>query len=92
MSTLYSIQHCSLSHISYVKDGKQYLDPIYLVDELITLTSLGQASRKTAEEVLKKYGISPNILQEICHISTIYRYAMEGISSTVGPTIHSWRI
>ena len=58
MSTLYSIQHCSLSHISYVKDGKQYLDPIYLVDELITLTSLGQASRKTAEEVLKKYGIS----------------------------------
>lgn len=82
---IYLRKNSPAAKYAYSKDGRQYLDPCHLSEEPITLTRPGQSSRIVAEEVFKECGISPNIFQETRHISTLCRYALEGISSSIGP-------
>ena len=70
---------------TYIKNGRQYLDPIHLSDEPISMTRTGQSSRELTEAIFEECGITPHILQETRHISTLYHYAQEGITSAIGP-------
>lgn len=58
-----------------IKEGIRYLDPVYLKDEPITMTRIGQSSRKLAELVFSECGINPKVVQETGHISTLLKYA-----------------
>lgn len=69
---------------SFVRHGRQYLDPRYLADEPIVITRKGQASRIAAEKVFDEAGISPKIIHETRNMSGLYKYALRGIGSSVG--------
>ena len=70
---------------AYIKNGCQYLDPIYLADEPISMTRAGQSSRELSEAIFEECGVTPRLLQETRHISTLHHYAKEGITSAIGP-------
>ena len=76
---------CSAGQNAYEKDGKRYLDPAFLIGEPLIFARKGQASRIVSEQILKEAGITPNIVAESGHITTRYRYALNGIASTIGP-------
>ncbi len=82
---IYLRENSPVAQYAYTKNGEQYLDPIYLDQEPISITRSGQASRAVAEAVFKECGITPHILQETRHVNTLYYYACEGIASAVGP-------
>lgn len=84
-TVIYLRRNSPAAQYAFVKNGRQYLDPKYLAEEPLTLTRPGQSSRELAEAVLRECGISPNILQETRHITMLYYYAKEGISSGIGP-------
>lgn len=67
----------------FIKNGKRYLDPKYLAEEPLALTRQGQASRNLSDELLKEAGISPPVVHETRHISSLYKYAQEGIASAI---------
>lgn len=73
------------THYAYIKNGNQYLDPRYIADEPISITKIGQSSRELADSIFEQCGITPHLLQETQHISTLYHYAQEGITSAIGP-------
>ena len=70
---------------AFKKNGVQYLDPMYLVGEPMALTREGQSTRKAAELILEEADVTPHIIQETRHIINLYRYASEGISSSISP-------
>lgn len=65
------------------RHGRLYLDPKYLKDEPIAITRQGQASRALAESVYAEAGFTPDIRHESRHVSSLYKYALEGIASSV---------
>lgn len=75
----------SLDEHAYEENGKKYLNPSFLKDEPLIIARKGQASRIVAEQVLEEAGIRPNIIAESGHITTRYKYALEGIASSIGP-------
>ncbi len=75
----------ALGEHAYEKDGKRYLDPKWLRDEALIVARKGQATRIITEQVLQEAGVEPRIVAESGHITTRYRYASEGIASSVGP-------
>ena len=70
---------------AYQKDGKWYLDPVCLSEEPLVIARKGQGTRIVAEEILAEAGVKPNIVAETGRITTRYKYALEGIASSVGP-------
>lgn len=70
---------------AYLKNGSQYLDPRYIADEPISITTVSQSSRELADSIFEQCGITPHLLQETQHISTLYHYAQEGITTAIGP-------
>lgn len=70
---------------AYQKDGKWYLDPACLSKEPLVIARKGQGTRIVAEEILAEAGVKPNIVAETGRITTRYKYALEGIASSVGP-------
>ncbi len=82
---IYLRKNSPAAQFSYSKNGNQYLDPVYLEHEPISITRAGQSSRELAEAIFEECGITPHLLQETRHISTLYSYAREGISSAIGP-------
>lgn len=72
-------------HNAYEKDGKRYLDPVFLAEEPISLGREGQATRIVTEQLLQEAGITPHVVAESSHFATRYRYALEGIASTISP-------
>lgn len=75
----------TLGEHAYEENGKRYLDPVWLADEALILARKGQATRIITEQVLKEAGVEPKIVAESGHITTRYRYASEGIASSIGP-------
>ncbi len=73
-----------LAVYGYKENGRQYLDPVYLKEEPITLTRKGQASRDLAENLFAECGYKPNLFHETSHISTLFKNAKAGLSSSVG--------
>ncbi len=69
---------------AYTQNGLPYLDPVYLAEEPITMTYTGQSSRELAEAIFRECGIQPRLIQETRHMSTLYNYAREGITSAIG--------
>lgn len=82
---IYLRKNSPAAQYAYVKNGNQYLDPVYLSEEPISSTRPGQASRAAAEAVFKECGITPNLIQETRHINNLYSYARIGLSSAIGP-------
>lgn len=76
-----------LQKYAYTENGKSYLDPIYLMHEPIGMLKMGQSSRKMAEDIFKECGIQPNIKHETRHINTLYKFAQEGIASSVSSAL-----
>lgn len=70
---------------AYTENGNRYLDPRHIADEPISMTRIGQSSRELAEAIFEECGITPHLLQETRHISTLYHYAREDITSAIGP-------
>lgn len=66
------------------RNGRNYLEPSLLREEPITITKKGQSSRLLAEMLFAECGISPNIRHETSHISTLFKNAKVGISSSIG--------
>lgn len=69
---------------AYTYRNRQYLDPVYLKDEKIVRTRSGQASRRISESIYKEAGFVPDVIQETRNISGLYKFALEGIASSVG--------
>ena len=82
---IYLRRNSPAAQYAYLKDCFQYLDPIYLADEPFSIARHGQASREAAEAIFKESGIAPRLLQESRHISNLYSYAREGITSAIAP-------
>ena len=72
-----------LADFSFKKHGRQYLDPKYLSTEPLAVTRKGQATRKIADAVFREAGISPDIRHESRNMSGLYKYAVEGLASSV---------
>ena len=72
-----------LDRYAYKKDGRRYLDPIYLEGEPLSLTPSGQSTRLLADLILEEARVRPNIIQESRHVINLYRYAADGISSSI---------
>ena len=76
------------THI-YEKDGKQWLDPVFLQDEPIAMTKPGTSSRQLSDVILKECGVKPSRILETRMITTLYNYASKGIASSIAPCIRS---
>lgn len=74
-----------ISENAYIENGKRYLDPAFLEGEPLSLARKGQATRVIMENILQEAGITPNIVAESSHITTRYRYALEGLATTISP-------
>lgn len=72
-----------LDRYAYTKGDRRYLDPIYLDGEPLSLTPAGQSSRSLADLILNEAEIRPNIIQETRHVINLYKYAADGISSSI---------
>ena len=70
---------------AYQKDGKWFLDPVYLLEEPIVVARKDQGTRLVSEQILEEAGVKPNIIAESGRITTRLKYAIEGIASSVGP-------
>ncbi len=70
---------------AYEKGGKRFLDPVFLEGEPLSLGRKGQATRVVMEKLLQEAGVVPIIVAESGHITTRYRYALEGFASTISP-------
>ena len=82
---IYLRKNSPAAKYGYIKDGVQFLDPVYLQEEPLSATMPGQSSRAAADAVFRECGFTPWLVQETRHISTLYSYAKEGITSAVGP-------
>ena len=71
------------AQFAYEENGIKYLDPKYLGDEPFCATHLGQATRQLTENIMHEAGIKPQIVHESRHISSLYRYAVEGVATGV---------
>lgn len=72
----------------YAKDiGGEYkeLDPIYLKDEPLALTSSGSHSRQMALDIIKEAGFHPDFLQSVNRPVTLCRLAITGHASSLYP-------
>ena len=74
-----------LADRAYVRDGKRYLDPAELAQEPLCITCPGQASRKKADLLLREANITPTVAMESRHITSLYRYALEGMATALCP-------
>lgn len=68
---------------AYMENQVPYLDPKYLKEEPFCITYTGQATRLLAENLLAEAGISPTVIHESRHISSLYRYAQQGIATGI---------
>ncbi len=72
----------------HAKDtGGEYkeLDPIYLKDEPLALTSSGSRSRQMALDVISEAGLHPEFVQSVNRPVTLCRLAMTGHASAIYP-------
>lgn len=74
-----------IAQYAYEENGNRFLDPVYLAEEPLSLARKGAATRIVMEKVLQEAGITPKIVAESSHITTRYRYALEGFASTISP-------
>ena len=70
---------------AYQKDGKWFLDPVHLSEEPLAVARKGQGTRIVADQILEEAGVKPNIVAESGRITTRYKYALEGVASSIGP-------
>lgn len=74
-----------LRKYAYQKSGKWFLDPVHLAGEPLVVARKGQGTRIVADHILEEAGIEPNIVAESGRITTRYKYALNGVASSLGP-------
>lgn len=72
-----------LASYAYQMDGMQYLDPVYLAEEPMAMLRKAQSSRKVADGILAQCNITPHVVIETHNIHSLYKYARDGIASSI---------
>ncbi len=72
---------------AYEENGVRFLDLKYLKDEPIAITKTGQGTRILIEGLFAEANFHPHIVNQSMHITTLYRYALEGIATGIAPMI-----
>lgn len=72
---------------AYEENGVRFLDLKYLRDEPVAITKIGQGTRMLIENLFAEANFHPQITNQSMHITTLYRYALEGIATGIAPMI-----
>lgn len=68
---------------AFCENGLLCLDPVHLKNEPISTTYPGQCSRFLSDRVFQQAGITPNIINETHHVSSLLADAIAGMTSSV---------